>query len=206
VRRFQRFTPPPVPPERDGLNGDQQFYLAFAQQWASKTDDSDLRDEVLTNTHSPNHWRTLTVRNENPGTLRSQLNSAINSISSQPNGSEFGREMLEDTPQARTRRGSSGRRIGRTKCVDDPRGAILGGRRVEHRGMAPSQSGRCTLDAPPVHGRENTEKGGRGIPIATSRRKCYISGDRPFCPFETHAVLDNRRSGEISFSASQLSK
>jgi hypothetical protein len=89
-----------VPPEQDGFNGDQQFYLAFAQQWASNTDDSDLRDEVLTDAHSPNHWRTLTARNEHPGTLRSQLNWAINSISSQPNGSEFGREMLEDTPHS----------------------------------------------------------------------------------------------------------
>jgi predicted metalloendopeptidase len=26
----------------------------------------DLRDEVLTNTHSPNHWRTLTARNGKP--------------------------------------------------------------------------------------------------------------------------------------------
>jgi hypothetical protein len=72
-----------------------------------------IRVRPITGAHSR-------LATENPGTLRSQLNSAINSISSQPNGSEFGREMLEDTPHAHTRRGSSGRRIRRTKCVDDP--------------------------------------------------------------------------------------
>jgi predicted metalloendopeptidase len=53
-------------PVQDGFSGDQQFYLSFAQQWASKLRDSALRNEVLTDTHSPNHWRTLTVRNEDP--------------------------------------------------------------------------------------------------------------------------------------------
>jgi Peptidase family M13 len=53
-------------PAQDGFNGDQQFYIAFAQSWASKLPDSALRNEVLTDTHSPNHWRALTVRNEDP--------------------------------------------------------------------------------------------------------------------------------------------
>jgi putative endopeptidase len=53
--------------EQDGFNGDQQFYIAFAQSWASKLRDSALRNEVLTDTHSPNHWRALTVH----GTRRS---------------------------------------------------------------------------------------------------------------------------------------
>jgi putative endopeptidase len=52
--------------EQDGFNGDQQFYIAFEQVWACKLRDSALRNEVLTDTHSPGHWRALTVRNEDP--------------------------------------------------------------------------------------------------------------------------------------------
>ena len=52
--------------EQDGFHGDQQFYIAFAQSWAGKLRASALRNEVLTDTHSPNHWRALTVRNEDP--------------------------------------------------------------------------------------------------------------------------------------------
>lgn len=50
-------------PVRDGLSGDQQFFLAFAQAWAEKTRDAALRQQVLTDTHSPGAYRALTVRN-----------------------------------------------------------------------------------------------------------------------------------------------
>jgi endothelin-converting enzyme/putative endopeptidase len=53
-------------PVQDGFNGDQQFYVAFAQSWAGKLRDSALRNEVLTDTHSPNHWRAFEVRNQDP--------------------------------------------------------------------------------------------------------------------------------------------
>ncbi len=53
-------------PSIDGFNGDQQFYIAFAQSWAGKLRPSALRNEVLTDTHSPNHWRALEVRNQDP--------------------------------------------------------------------------------------------------------------------------------------------
>jgi putative endopeptidase len=53
-------------PEVDGFNGDQQFYIAFAQSWAGKLRPSALRNEILTDTHSPNHWRALEVRNQDP--------------------------------------------------------------------------------------------------------------------------------------------
>ena len=53
-------------PVQDNFNGDQQFYVAFAQSWAGKLRDSALRNEVLTDTHSPNHWRTFEVRNQDP--------------------------------------------------------------------------------------------------------------------------------------------
>ena len=52
-------------PEQDGFNGDQQFYIAFAQSWAAKLRDSALRNEVMTDTHSPDHWRVFEVRNQN---------------------------------------------------------------------------------------------------------------------------------------------
>ncbi|MDE3199651.1 MAG: M13 family metallopeptidase [Acidobacteriota bacterium] len=52
-------------PQMDGFTGDQQFFIAFAQSWAVKMRDAALRDEVLTDTHSPGPWRALTVRNVN---------------------------------------------------------------------------------------------------------------------------------------------
>jgi putative endopeptidase len=53
-------------PVQDGFKGDQQFYLAFAQSWAEKLRDSALRNEILTDTHSPDHWRAFEVRNQDP--------------------------------------------------------------------------------------------------------------------------------------------
>jgi putative endopeptidase len=53
-------------PVVDGFSGDQQFYIAFGQSWAGKLRPSALRNEVLTDTHSPNHWRALEVRNQDP--------------------------------------------------------------------------------------------------------------------------------------------
>jgi putative endopeptidase len=49
--------------ERDGFNGDQQFFIAFGQSWAEKLRDASLREQVLTDVHSPGHYRVLTVRN-----------------------------------------------------------------------------------------------------------------------------------------------
>jgi len=48
---------------QDGLSGDQQFFIAFAQSWAEKDRDAALRQQVMTDTHSPGHYRALTVRN-----------------------------------------------------------------------------------------------------------------------------------------------
>jgi putative endopeptidase len=53
-------------PVQDGFTGDQQFYIAFAQSWARKLRPSALRNEVLTDTHSPGHWRVFEVRNQDP--------------------------------------------------------------------------------------------------------------------------------------------
>jgi len=52
-------------PEQDGFTGDQQFYIAYAQSWAAKMRPSALRNEILTDTHSPDHWRVFEARNQN---------------------------------------------------------------------------------------------------------------------------------------------
>ena len=45
------------------MTGDQQFFVAFAQAWAEKDRDAALRQQVLTDVHSPGQYRALTVRN-----------------------------------------------------------------------------------------------------------------------------------------------
>jgi putative endopeptidase len=51
-----------APPD-EGFSGDQQFFLAYAQQRGSKSRDASLRQQVLTDPHSPSKYRALTVRN-----------------------------------------------------------------------------------------------------------------------------------------------
>lgn len=48
---------------QDGLSGDEQFFLSFAQSWRTKTRDENLRMSLATNGHAPPHYRALTVRN-----------------------------------------------------------------------------------------------------------------------------------------------
>jgi putative endopeptidase len=50
-------------PMQGGLTGDQQFFLAFAQSWAEKDRDAALRQQILSDGHSPGHYRTFEVRN-----------------------------------------------------------------------------------------------------------------------------------------------
>ena len=50
-------------PVQNGFSGDQQFFLAFAQTWASKSSDASLRQQVMTDVHSPDEFRAVTVRN-----------------------------------------------------------------------------------------------------------------------------------------------
>jgi putative endopeptidase len=52
-------------PGQGEFTGDQEFFLAYAQSWADKQRDAALRQEVLTDTHSPNRYRALAVRNLN---------------------------------------------------------------------------------------------------------------------------------------------
>ena len=50
-------------PEQDGYSGDQQFFIAFAQNWGNKTREAALRRQVLTDPHSPGEYRAAEVRN-----------------------------------------------------------------------------------------------------------------------------------------------
>jgi len=50
-------------PEQQGFTGDQQFFLAFAQDYGSKERDAALRAQVMGDSHSPGQYRAATVRN-----------------------------------------------------------------------------------------------------------------------------------------------
>jgi len=41
----------------DGYNGPQRFYIAFAQNWCENPRPEQVRQQVLTNEHSPDHFR-----------------------------------------------------------------------------------------------------------------------------------------------------
>ena len=50
-------------PAQNGFSGDQQFFIAFGQDWAAKARPALLRQQVLTDSHSPARYRADTVRN-----------------------------------------------------------------------------------------------------------------------------------------------
>jgi putative endopeptidase len=52
-----------VAPAQDGFTGDQQFFIAFGQNWAQKMRDPLLRQRVLGDEHAPDRYRSYEVRN-----------------------------------------------------------------------------------------------------------------------------------------------
>jgi endothelin-converting enzyme/putative endopeptidase len=50
-------------PVQNGFSGDQQFFIAFGQNWRSKEREAALRQGVMTDGHSPDEFRAATVRN-----------------------------------------------------------------------------------------------------------------------------------------------
>jgi endothelin-converting enzyme/putative endopeptidase len=50
-------------PADHGYSGDQQFFLAFATTWRTKQREASLRQELVTDGHSPGEYRVATVRN-----------------------------------------------------------------------------------------------------------------------------------------------
>ncbi len=53
----------PAAPTVDGLTGDQQFFLSFAQMWREKSREPALRQQIITDGHAPGEYRADTVRN-----------------------------------------------------------------------------------------------------------------------------------------------
>ncbi len=52
-----------TPPTVGGYTGDQQFFIAFAQNWGAKVRENTLRQQVLIDPHAPGQYRAATVRN-----------------------------------------------------------------------------------------------------------------------------------------------
>ena len=50
-------------PVIDGYTGDQRFFIAYAQAWATKMREAAMRQRVATGVHAPGNYRALTVRN-----------------------------------------------------------------------------------------------------------------------------------------------
>ncbi|HKD14533.1 MAG TPA: M13 family metallopeptidase [Candidatus Angelobacter sp.] len=50
-------------PSQNGFTGDQQFFIAFGQNWGAKVRDAALRQQVMTDGHAPGRYRAATVRN-----------------------------------------------------------------------------------------------------------------------------------------------
>lgn len=50
-------------PAYDGFTGEQQFFLAYAQEWAVKMREAAARQRILVDTHAPAEFRALEVRN-----------------------------------------------------------------------------------------------------------------------------------------------
>lgn len=50
-------------PVIDGFTGDQRFFIAYAQAWATKMREEALRGRIATDGHAPGNYRALTVRN-----------------------------------------------------------------------------------------------------------------------------------------------
>jgi predicted metalloendopeptidase len=49
--------------EKDGLSGDQRFFISFAQSWRDKIREAALRRQIATDGHAPAEYRADTARN-----------------------------------------------------------------------------------------------------------------------------------------------
>jgi predicted metalloendopeptidase len=50
-------------PAADGLDGEQQFFIAYAQAWRGKQREPTLRQQLIVDGHAPQEYRAATVRN-----------------------------------------------------------------------------------------------------------------------------------------------
>ena len=53
--------------KKDGFTGPQRFYIAFAQNYCENTRPESIRTQVLTDPHSPDHFRVDGVIVNQPG-------------------------------------------------------------------------------------------------------------------------------------------
>ncbi|WP_233492864.1 M13 family metallopeptidase [Chromobacterium sp. ATCC 53434] len=54
-------------PVRDGLSGDQRFFIAFAQSWRGKARDASVLKQLVSDPHTPDLWRPIgTASNLDP--------------------------------------------------------------------------------------------------------------------------------------------
>jgi putative endopeptidase len=51
-------TSPTFPASPDGFTGEQRFFLGWAQVWRGKDRDKALREQLLSDPHSPDEFRT----------------------------------------------------------------------------------------------------------------------------------------------------
>ena len=54
----------------DGYTGDQRFFIGWAQGWARKYRDDELRKRLLTDPHSPSEYRTNAIVAQPAGVLQ----------------------------------------------------------------------------------------------------------------------------------------
>jgi predicted metalloendopeptidase len=53
-------------PDGHGFTGEQQFFLSFAQIWRANAREAALRQQIVTDGHAPDEYRSATVRNLDP--------------------------------------------------------------------------------------------------------------------------------------------
>jgi predicted metalloendopeptidase len=70
---------------KDGLTGDQRFFISFAQSWRSKVREAELRREIATDGHAPEQYRADTVRNLDPWYDAFSVKSSQNLFLAPPN-------------------------------------------------------------------------------------------------------------------------
>ena len=89
------------PPVIDGLTGDQRFFLAYGQSGKRKTREGALRQQLLTDPHSPRATgSTASSATSTPGTRRSTSSPATSCICRPSSASASGRQGAAREAQA----------------------------------------------------------------------------------------------------------
>jgi hypothetical protein len=89
-------------PVVDGLTGEQQFFIGYAQSEVDQAREASLRNEVATDRHSPSEYRADTVRNLDPWRAAFDVKP---STLLPTNAFTFGRASLFVIPPSKVERG-----------------------------------------------------------------------------------------------------